>query len=280
MTEFFLPVDVTFDPDPTLDCGQAFRWHLGEDNIWRGVLKFGYIEIEKLDSGLLVRYISPRGWDKSAVEEYLNNYLNLSFDQKKFRDHVLDAAGEERGFFQKILDYSPGLRILNQEPFEMAISYILSIQSSIKLIGQRIENISAMFPENEIKGVGRHLFPTLNQLKAEKGRLSTLNLGFRLKYIESFVENLKSENELEEIRDLPYEKQFEYLTSHYGIGPKVAHCILLFSFQEEHVVPVDVWIKRFYDKYCVDGGESFYEKFYPYGGVLQEYIFRWMRSGA
>ena len=160
----------------------------------------------------------------------------------------------------------------------MAVSYILSVQSTIQLIARRIEQISSLFPENAIANTGRYIFPSLKQLKSKIDAIRELKLGFRSRYIISFIEKLDSEDELNATAAFSYEKKLSWLTSFLGIGPKVAHCIMLFSFADHDIVPVDTWIKRFYAEYCADNGRKFTEKFHPYSGVLQEYIFRWIRS--
>ena len=48
---------------------------------------------------------------------------------------------------QKAIKYGYGIRILNQDPWEMLISYIISAANNIPRISKTIENISKAYGE-------------------------------------------------------------------------------------------------------------------------------------
>jgi N-glycosylase/DNA lyase len=50
--------------------------------------------------------------------------------------------------------------------------------------------------------------------------------------------------ELSNLANLPYDEALSALLALPGIGRKVADCILLFSLNQPHACPVDVWVRR------------------------------------
>jgi N-glycosylase/DNA lyase len=90
----------------------------------------------------------------------------------------------------------------------------------------------------------------------------------------------------------------------YGIGNKIADCILLFSLEKLEAFPIDIWITRAlshhyswllshngkekennnnkkinYDQY-ITFSESIRKYFGKYSGYAQQYLFYYMRQSA
>ena len=66
---------------------------------------------------------------------------------------------------KKAIDYGYGIRILNQDPWEMLISYIISAANNIPRISKTIENISKAYGKKvEHDGKEYYLFPTAKEL--------------------------------------------------------------------------------------------------------------------
>ncbi len=62
----------------------------------------------------------------------------------------------------------------------------------------------------------------------------------------------------------------------YGVGTKVADCVLLFSLGFYEAFPIDVWVKKVISKYY---GKSFDgSRFGAYAGIAQQYLFYYERS--
>ena len=71
----------------------------------------------------------------------------------------------------------------------------------------------------------------------------------------------------------------------YGVGNKVADCIMLFGLQRYNAFPVDVWIKRVMEHFYFDGKQKISnvqefasEKFGELGGFAQQYLFYYARE--
>ena len=63
----------------------------------------------------------------------------------------------------------------------------------------------------------------------------------------------------------------------YGVGEKVADCVLLFAFARVDAFPKDVWIKRAMQK-LFDGVLP--ECAVPFAGIAQQYIFHYARLNS
>ena len=68
-----------------------------------------------------------------------------------------------------------------------------------------------------------------------------------------------------------------------GIGPKVASCILLFSYKRYDVFPIDTWVKKIMkERYNIEGEENirkFSKEIYgKYCGIAIQYLFNESRN--
>ena len=61
----------------------------------------------------------------------------------------------------------------------------------------------------------------------------------------------------------------------YGVGTKVANCIMLFAFARTGRFPVDVWIQRIEDKYY--GGHFDCTPYPETAGIMQQFMFYYER---
>jgi len=62
----------------------------------------------------------------------------------------------------------------------------------------------------------------------------------------------------------------------YGIGEKVANCILLFGLHKSNAFPEDTWVKRIVDaEYAGNFPKTLYD---GHLGIIQQYIFYYARS--
>lgn len=132
--------------------------------------------------------------------DVLVNYLQIN------RRHriIEDCLSSMDDVMTRAVSYSPGLRLVDQEPWECLISYILSANNSIPLITRAIEKISARWgcPIESREGVF-YSFPTPEQLAdATEEELYDCKTGFRAKYVLGALSGvLSGEIDLEEIKD-------------------------------------------------------------------------------
>jgi N-glycosylase/DNA lyase len=118
-----------------------------------------------------------------------------------------------------------------------------------------------------------YAFPTPQRLaEASLEELSACSLGYRAPYIQAAARSVAAvETDLVSIDSLNDEALLQKLLALYGVGVKVASCVMLFGFHRLNLAPVDVWIKRVIDNEY--GGVSPFPKYAGYAGVMQQYMF-------
>lgn len=264
-----------FSLEKTLSCGQIFR-----------VFREGDLHYVPLRNSILK--ILQDG--KTVYFDYSGAQV-LGKDLKKFLglDHPVDKIEEQ--LLQKeprlapIISFSKGLRIVNLPPYETVISFIFSIQNSIPVITRKLNLLSEMAGKRvELDGKKFYLFPEAQDLRRlSNSEFARLRIGFREKFLREFLERF-TEEDLEKMRDLTFEEKYSVLTSIKGVGEKVAHCIMLFSFSELSAFPVDVWIARAMEKLFGMKGTAkkitcnARKLFGEYAGYAQEYIYYYIRN--
>ena len=186
------------------------------------------------------------------------------------------------------MEFGYGVRVLNQEPFEILISFIISARNSIPVISKTINNISKKYGTKlQYKGEDYYTFPTIEQLSiATEDDIRETGASFRSKYIVDTVRRLKDgELSLEEIMALNDDECHTKLQEFKGVGAKVADCVMLFSMKKTSAFPVDVWVKRAMI-YFYDAKDSSLNKirifardrFGELSGFAQQYLFYYARE--
>ncbi len=254
-----------FDLPHTLDCGQAFRWKCDENGIWYGVAGDKFLSLEKLNDGTVVLYNT----NTDEFNGFWKDYFDLERDYGKIREIL-----SQNETLKAACDYSYGIRILNQQPFETLCSFIISQNNNIGRIKGIIERLCENFGENM---GGYYTFPTAEKMaKLTVEDLAPLRSGFRAKYLLDAANKVASgEVKLENLKNFSLNEAREELMKIKGVGPKVADCALLFSHRHDRAFPKDVWIKRALD--TLFGGEL-PEIAQEYAGIAQQYIFFYARD--
>lgn len=253
-----------FDLDLILDCGQAFRWSRDGSGLWRGVA-YGLPLAAAQEGDTLTLY----GADREAFEKVWKKYFDLDRDYDSLcRRFAADGA------MKTAMEAYPGIRVLNQEPWEALCSFIISQNNNIP----RIKSIIGRLCENFGERTGEsYSFPTPERLAALTVEdLAVLRAGFRAKYILDGAKKVASgELDLAAIPGMDIDSARAELLRIKGVGPKVAECTLLFGCGFSQAFPVDVWIKRVLGELypnglpeCIMGDQ----------GIAQQYLFHWRRS--
>ena len=213
-----------------LECGQIFRFNIdGNVSVVYSKDKKAEIITKEDKIEILTNDI-----------DYFENFFDLKTDYSKIKEKLKEDA-----FLSSAVDYGYGIRILNNDTYEMIVSFIISANNNIKRIKKSIEFLCEKFGEN--KG-DFFAFPTLEQLKSASVQDFRLaGLGYRAEQMFETIQKLKMED-IENLKQLTKEEQFKFLISLKGIGEKVANCILLFGLGVKNVFPVDTWINKVYNK--------------------------------
>lgn len=247
--------------------GQCFRIYEVEEGIFDVLSKDKFLRVKMLNN-------TTYDFDCSKKEfEYYHEYFDLSNNYNKYSK----VCKKNDVFLKKCIDFSKGLRILNQDKFEMIISFIISQRKSVKAIQTSIERLAKLAGKKVKNKYGvYYTFPDAKSiLKQSKAKLQSCGLGYRTDYIIEFCKNYINGNyDLEKMAKLSDTELLDTLLSIKGVGIKVASCVALFGYHRMSVCPIDVWIGRVIDKKYGGKIPSEYEK---YAGMIQQYWFNYTR---
>ncbi len=257
----------------TLDSGQVFRWRwtaspdggavaigivgsyvvrLAQDALGVWLLSPAIPEVR----ARLRRYLGVAAWDLGMAARELGKRTERGGLAQ------IEAALEDDPVLARILPHTRGLSLLDQDPWEVLISFIVSQNNNIPKITQSIERLARAYGEQlEVPGPlapdplkppgpnGRervYAFPTPERLAAAHPRtLRACLLGYRAPYVRAAARMVAGGMlDLEALRRMPAEDARDALLRIPGVGEKVADCILLFGLGQISAFPVDVWVRR------------------------------------
>ena len=269
-----------FRVEDIFNCGQAFRWHKEEDGSYTNVAYGKIINISDKDKNVTIKNSNIKDFYKIWID-----YFDVLRDYKELREKLSFDP-----ILKEAMDYGRGIRILNQEPFETIITFIISANNGIARIMNSVDIISRMYGSEIGSYMGRSYcaFPSAQELslaKAEDLR-KYARVGFRDKRIVEAAKMIRDkEIDLDSLYKKPLEEARRELIKIPGVGPKVADCVLLFAFKRSESFPVDVWIKRVMEelylkkdtprnKIADEGRRIFKEE----AGFAQQYLFYYGRD--
>ena len=256
-----------FDVVQTLNCGQIFRFVINGNE----ALVYSKDKCAKID------------WDKNKIEintkdiDYFYNFFDLNTDYSKIKKIL-----KEDELLSSAIDYGAGIRIINNDAYEILISFIISANNNIKRIKNSIEYLCSHFGKN----MGNYYaFPTLDELKkATIKDYKNAGLGYRAEQMYETVQKLEIKD-FNRLIKMPKDEQYKFLLSLKGIGEKVANCIMLFGLGVKDVFPVDTWINKVYNNITntktTDRKKITKEltnKYKELSGYAQQYFFYYYRD--
>ena len=260
--------------EEVLFSGACFRAVKEDDGSITNILKDRVINIKQLGNKLIVN--SSNYYN---IEKIICEYFDLNRDYDSINKELVCRNKDLKNMINSCTNY----KILNQDSFEMGISYIISQNNNVKRISKIINDISYCYGKKiTFNNKDYYLFPTYEELKNIKLEdLSKFKLGFRDKYIIDYINHYE---ELEDLDKLETDKALEKLISIKGIGLKVASCILLFGYKRLDVFPIDTWVKKYMsDNYHLNNDikkikDYSYEHYHPYEGLVIQYMFHKERN--
>ena len=268
-----------FDPHKIALSGQAFRFNIIDDT---------RVEVVAYGHYLQVACVGEDDFAFSCSEKEFNDIWKDYFDLDRDYVSVFHSIDEDDEYLKDAAAFGYGIRILKQEPFETLICYIISQRRSIPAITTSVERICKKYgkkivpprlkePFTDPLKRTYYAFPTSSQLSgASLQDISDMGVGYRDRYIVEAVTDVESGKiDMDSLRKKSDDELFLVLTSMFGVGTKVANCVMLFGFNRTGRFPVDVWIRRILDKYY---GGSFDTTLYPgTAGIMQQFMFFYER---
>ncbi len=271
-----------FNPKHIFECGQAFRWKKEEDNSYTCIAKGRVLNVSQQNDEIIFN---------NTNEDDFNNIWIDYFDLKTDYNNIKKELSLEKTI-KDAVNYGYGIRILNQEKFETIISFIISANNQIPRIKKSIEIISRNYGEfiENFKGKDYFSFPAaekLSKVSVEELR-EVARVGFRDKrIIETSKLIANNDFSIRESVSLNSEELRKELEKLPGVGPKVASCIMLFSYGRSETFPVDVWIKRVMEELYIKEetnikhiGKYANDIFGNLAGYAQQYLFYYGRENS
>jgi len=285
-----LKLDVIFDLNLSLCCGQVFRCKKQGD-WWYCISREKIFKIRQPNSN----YLEFEGVDA----DFVTAFFRLNDDLAE-----IECSINKDSYIAAALKQFKGLRLIRQDPWECLISFICATYRNITAIEQTLFKISQTFGEKRCFG-GQNfwLFPSAEKLAMTNVHsLEECGLGYRAKYVQATAKRVYDERvNLEGFKHLSYVEAKKRLFDFPGVGLKVADCVLLFSLGKMEAFPVDIWVKRIllnnyanllsqnlvkklqmhkslsnseYEKLCLFAQNYFG----AYAGYAQEYLYHYERS--
>lgn len=292
------------DLEISVNSGQVFLWEK-LDNSWYGI-----------HGDHVLKFSTSTANDDNTNNDIIEFFSFPEFEkweQRVFRldddiQQILSGFSNDILMFEAIKRY-PGLRLMRQEPQQCMLSFVCSSNTNIPMIRRMLKNLSRKFGSKMIvDGKEFFTFPTADRLnKASINELFTCGVGYRAKSIKAVAESIALGNiDINNLIRASYNDAKEELLKIYGIGNKIADCILLFSLEKLEAFPIDVWIAKALslhygwllsenkqeDKKWNKIGEKIDSNQYrilsqtlrsyfgKYSGYAQQYLFYFMRQGA
>ena len=212
-----------------IDSAQCFRWTLQGQRY--GCVLYGHpVWLWETPQGIA----AEGDVDLAALRQYLD--LERDYDA---------IAGEYENIpvARQAMTLCPGLRVLNQPPWEALVSFILSANNNVARIRGLCDALCRHFGRACAKDL--YSFPTPEQLaNANEDELRALKVGYRAPYLIGTARRVLEGFPLDDLRHMDYAKAHAALTSLPGVGDKVADCVLLFGCGQTSAFPVDVWVEK------------------------------------
>lgn len=277
----------SFDPIISINSGQVFLWEKHE-NSWYGI--HGDQVIKFIQSDKYIEFSSfPE--DKSCDQKI----FRLDDDIKKiFKEISHDPL------IYRLTKAYPGLRLIRQEPHQCLFTFVCASNTNIPMIRRMLYNMTRKFGKHtKVDGMDFFTFPSATAInKASVDELRDCGLGYRTKAIKAAADAISSGRlEFDLLRKSGYYESKKELMQVYGIGNKIADCVLLFSLEKLDAFPIDVWIARalashyswlhkskFHDKITPHQYQQLSDEarryFGKYAGYAQQYLYYHTRQVA
>ena len=277
-----------FDAGKIFESGQCFRFSEEADGTYTGVVRGCFTNIfynNEEDVLTIWSDYMPKSSDALRLR-FWRDFFDLDRDYKEIKRTLSDNDP----ILEKAILACGGLRVLNQEPWETLISFIISQNSNIPRIRGCIEALCKRFGEKIgcFEDRDFYSFPTIHALaSASAEELDLCKLGYRAQYIAETARQIDVDGGafLDTAATASAEKAEEYLLSLSGVGPKVARCVMLFSMKKTDIFPIDVWVARAMHRLygiAEDDHETMRvfakDHFSPLSGIAQMFLFEFIRK--
>lgn len=260
---------IAFDPQLTLmDSAQVFHW-TEVNGEYSAVISSRKAQLRQREDGFVLIGAKPEDTD------FWKHY----FDSERNYSTIADSLSAYPTA-QKAMLLLPGMRVLNQPPWEALLAFILSANNNVQRIRQLVHKLINLCG----KDGG---FPTPERLSCiPESELRAIGCGYRAPYLIRTARMIKDGFPLESLSGMPYEEAHRMLIQLSGVGDKVADCVQLFGTGHSEAFPVDVWVERLMKKWFIPEAHGkrevcrkAHEMFGKEAGIVQQSLFHCARLG-
>lgn len=284
-----IPITGDFGTQDTFECGQCFRWKAHNQAGYVGVAGGRVARVEVIDNNnektIIIEDfgLEDDGDGKNDYKDFWYHYLDLATDYGAIKTQLI----KEDPNMAEIISAGSGIHLLNQDPWETLVSFIISQNNHIPRIKKCVESLCTSFgdPLGFYFGQDHFTFPSPYKMALlTEEDLAPVKLGYRAKYLIKAARMVAADGQerLSSCNLKSKEEGLKYLLGFPGVGAKVAHCMMLYGLGQRDSFPLDVWMKRIMHQLYglseddTKGMEDFArKKFGQYGGIAQQYLFNY-----
>lgn len=282
-----IPINDDFHLKDTFECGQCFRWEAMDDGSYVGVAgeRVARIEIveNKKERSLYIESYRQLGLieDENINREFWCHYLDLRTDYGAIKSKLIEKDPK----MKEVISSGAGIHLLNQDPWETLISFIISQNNHIPRIKKCVESVCALYGENLgfYFGKEHYGFPSPEKIAVlSLEDLDPVKLGYRGAYLLKAAKKIVDDGK-EKLASCNLDSKedgLKYLLEFPGVGAKVANCMMLFGLGQRDSFPLDVWMKRIMNQlYGIPEDDTkametlAKENYGHFGGIAQQYLF-------
>ena len=284
------PRIANLDLESTVNSGQVFLWEkLG--TAWYGI------------HGDCVVKFSTRQHDRVPEFETFPEKNNIGETLFRLDDDSSSMLVEiaKDPLMNRLITLYPGLRLMRQDPVQCILSFVCASNTNIPMIKRMLGMLAKKYGQKMIIEGDKEFntFPSVQKIhNASEAELRNCGLGYRAKAIKAAAAAItEGLLDMEYLRKADYDRAKTELLKVYGIGPKIADCIMLFSLEKLDAFPIDIWIARaLASHYSWMSGNKLSEKltcyqyseisksarsyFGRYAGYAQQFLYYHMRQDA
>lgn len=254
-----------FDLHKIADSGQCFRITRCEDGSYLTIHRDSFVYATRCEDG---------AWEFDCTQEQFDRVWHDYFDMDRDYESWFSSVDPADEFLAEAARMSKGLRIVNQDPWETLVSFIISQRRSVPSIMTCVDKLCRRFG---IQLDGRNedvfLFPsaeTLSELTCAD--LDGCSMGYRNEYVLDAARRVTDGRlDLQALRSASDEELLDGLMSVKGVGIKVANCTALYGYGRLGLFPVDVWISRMLEEHYPQGFPM--DRYPGYAGFMQLLMF-------
>ncbi|HMS53916.1 MAG TPA: DNA glycosylase [Fimbriimonadaceae bacterium] len=215
-------IDLQRDPidlETTLTCGQCFRWTQKETD-WHGCDGANRYVIRQDQDCLSVQ--------SNAPETSFRRLFRLDLDLGVIHAELQSADSR----LSPIIERLSGLRLMRpSDPTEPFFAFICSANNHVPRITSMVQKLATY---------GTAGFPTTASIATiPESELREQGFGYRARSCVRAAQYLLESGGMERLASLDYEMLKPELLKVPFVGPKLADCIALYSFDKTEAVPVD-----------------------------------------